>query len=125
MSIASFRHESQSFPERDTLFSGIEGHYTNPLERTFEQGQGDLAPNTSPTKSRAHVEAPHPQGIRVNGVDRDPADGSQHAFRVRGEQAFTGSIETHRARRPIVRESIEKPVTFGSGLRSDGVEISG
>jgi hypothetical protein len=61
MSIASFGHESQSFPERDTLFSGIEGHYTNPLERTFEQGQGDLAPDSSPTKSRAHVEAPHPQ----------------------------------------------------------------
>jgi hypothetical protein len=125
VSIASFRHEPESFPERDTLDGGIKGHYTNPLERTFEQGQGDLAPNTSPTKNRAHVEAPHPQRIRDDRIDGNTTDGSPHACRIRGEQAFTRSIETHRARRPILRESIEKPVTFGSGLRPYGVEISG
>ena len=125
MSIASFRHESQSFPERDTLFSGIEGHYTNPLERTFEQGQGDLAPNTSPTKSRAHVEAPHPQRLGDDRVDCNAAYRSQDAFRVRGEQYLTGSIETHRARRPIVREPIEKLMTFGSRVPMCSVEMGG
>jgi len=67
---------------------------------------GNLAPDTGPTESRAHVEAPHPQRVRDDRIDGNAADGSQHAFRVRGEQRFTGSIEAHRARRPITRESI-------------------
>ncbi len=48
----------------------------------------------------------------------------QHAFRVRGEQGFTGSIEKHRARRPIVRESIKERIIFGPSLRPHGFEIS-
>jgi hypothetical protein len=124
MSIVSLRHEPQSFPERDTLDSGIEGHHRS-VSGPFEESLGDLAPNTCPTKSRAHVETPHPQCIPDDRIDGNAADTSQHAFRVRGEQGFTGSIETHRARRPIVREPIEKLVTFGSGLRPYCVEISG
>jgi len=124
VSVASLRHEPQSFPERDTLDSGIEGHKWN-ASCPFEESLGNLAPNTGPTKSRAHVESPHPQRVRDDRIDGNSADGSQHAFRVRGKQGFTGSIEAHRARPPILRESIEKPVTFGSGLRPYGVEISG
>jgi len=66
----------------------------------------------------------HPQRVRDNRIDGNAADGSQHAFRVRGEQGFTGSIEKHRARRPIVRESIKERITFGPSLRPHGFEIS-
>ena len=93
VSVASLRHEPEIFPERCTLYSGIEGHDTNPLERTFEQSKGDLAPDTGPTESWADVEAPHPQRVRGDRIDGNSADGSQHALRVRGEQGFTGSIE--------------------------------
>src|ERR1700760_476394 len=106
VSIASFRYEPESFPERDTLDSGIEGHDANPLERTFEQREGDFAPDTSPTESRADVEAPHSQRLVDDRVDCNAAYPSQDAVRVRGKQDFTGSIETQRARRPIARETI-------------------
>jgi len=86
---------------------------------------GNLAPDTGPTESRAHVEAPHPQRIRDKRVDRDAADSSQNVVRVRGEQRFTGLIETYRAGRPIGREPIEKLVAFGSRFHTNGVEISG
>jgi hypothetical protein len=125
MSIASFRHESQRFPERDTLFSGIERHHPNASECVFEQGKGNLAPYTGPTKSRADVETPHPQRLGDDRVDCNAAYRSQDAFRVRSEQYLTGSIETHRARRPIVREPIEKLVPFGSRLPTHSLEISG
>jgi hypothetical protein len=46
VSIASFRQETDSFPERDTFDGGIEGHDANPLERAFEQGMANLAPDT-------------------------------------------------------------------------------
>jgi hypothetical protein len=125
VSVASLWHKPESFPERDTLDGGIEGHNTNPLERTFEQSKGDLAPDTGPTESRADVEAPHPQRIRDYGVDRDAADGSQNLIRVRGEQRFTGSIETDDAGHPIVREPIKELMAFGSRFQTYGVEISG
>jgi hypothetical protein len=50
--MASLRHEPQTFPERDTLDSGIEGHHWN-ASCTFEESLGNLAPNTGLTKSRA------------------------------------------------------------------------
>src|SRR3984893_7466039 len=79
---------------------------TGALLAIFRRAWAILSSYPGPSKSRTDIKTPHPQGIRVNGVDRDPADGSQHAFRVRGEQGFTGSIEAHRARRLIARESI-------------------
>src|ERR1700730_5080767 len=105
MSIASLRHEPQSFPERDTLDSGIDGHHWS-VSGPFEESLGNLALNTCPTKSRAHAERPHPQRVPDDRIDGNAADTSQHAFRVRGKQGFSGSIEAHRARRPIARESI-------------------
>jgi hypothetical protein len=117
VSVASLRHEPKSFPEGDTLDGGIEGHHPN--------ASGALALDTGPTESPADVEAPHPQRVGDDWIDGNAADGSQHAFRVHREQRLTGSVKTHRTRRPIVRESIEKPVTFGTGLCSYSVEISG
>jgi hypothetical protein len=95
------------------------------LERTFEQSKGNLAPDTGPTKSRAHVETPNPQRVRDDRIDGNAADSSQHTFRVSGEQGFTGSFETHRSGHPIARQPIEKLVTFGSRLPTHGLEISG
>jgi hypothetical protein len=95
------------------------------LERTFEQSKGNLAPDTGPTKSRAHVETPNPQRVRDDRIDGNTADSSQHTFRVSGEQGFTGSFETHRSGHPIARQPIEKLVTFGSRLPTHGLEISG
>jgi hypothetical protein len=94
VSIASFRHESQSFPEGDTLDGGIERHHPNASECPFEESLSDRATDTGPTESPADIKTPHPQRIRDYGVDRDAADGSQNLIRVRGEQRFTGSIET-------------------------------
>ena len=37
--IENLGHEAESFPERDTVDGGIEGHDANPLERTFEQNR--------------------------------------------------------------------------------------
>jgi len=70
VSVAHFRHEPESFPEWDTLDGGIERHHSNPLKCAFEQGKGNLAPDTGPTKSRADVEPPHPQRV---GNDRGRA----------------------------------------------------
>ena len=86
---------------------------------------GDLAPYTGLTKSRVDVKTPHPQRLGDGRVDCNAAYRSQDAFRVRSEQYLTGSIETHRARRPIVREPIEKLVPFGSRLPTHSLEISG
>jgi hypothetical protein len=74
VSIASFWHEPQTFPERDTVDSGIEGHHRNAF-CPFEESLGNLAPNTGPTKSRAAVEAPHPQRVRDDRIDGNAADG--------------------------------------------------
>jgi hypothetical protein len=68
-------------------------------ECPFEKSFGNCATDTGPTESPADVEAPHTKRIRDNGVDNDAAHSSQH------EQGFIGSIEKHRARRPILRES--------------------
>jgi len=104
--IENLGHEGESFPERDTFDGGIEGHHSNASECPFEENLGNFATNTGPPERWADVEAPHPQRVRDDRIDGNAADGSQHAFRVRGEQRFTGSIEAHRARRPITRESI-------------------
>jgi hypothetical protein len=91
--IPNLGREPEVFPERDTVDSGVEGHDARGSECPFEQGMGNLAPDTGPTESRAHVEAPHPQRVRDDRIDGNSADGSQHAFRVRGEQGFTGSTK--------------------------------
>ena len=96
VSVASLRHEPKSFPEGDTLDGGIEGHHPN-ASGAFEESLRYLAPDTGPPESPADVEAPHPQRVRDDRIDGNAADGSNHAFGVRDEQRFTGSIETHRA----------------------------
>ena len=64
----------------------------------------NLAPDTGPTKSRAHVEAPHPQRLGDDRVDCNAAYRSQDAVRVRGEQFLTG-------------DKYGKPTILGGELR--------
>jgi hypothetical protein len=116
VSIARIRQKPETFPERHTVDSGVEGHDTNPLERFFEQAKGNLAPDTGPTESRTDIETPHPQRIRDDRVDRDPPDSGQDTIRVRGKQRLAGSIKTYEPRLPIDREPIEKSITFGTSL---------
>ena len=122
--IENLGHEAESFPERDTVDAGIEGHHPNASECPFEEILGKCATDTGPTESPSDVEAPHTKRVRDNGLDRDATDSSQNVVRVRGEQCFTVPIKTYRAGRPIGREPIEKRTTFGAGLRPYGVEIS-
>jgi hypothetical protein len=58
-------------------------HARDHLKRAFEQSKANLAPYAGPTKSRADVEAPHPQRFRNDRVDRDAAHNSQNTVRVR------------------------------------------
>jgi hypothetical protein len=51
MSIASFRHEPESFPERTLSTAGLSVTTQTPLERTFQQGQSDLAPDPGPSNT--------------------------------------------------------------------------
>jgi hypothetical protein len=81
----------------DTVDGGIERHHPNASECPFEESLSDRATDTGPTESPADVEAPHPQRLGDDRVDCNAAYRSQDAFRVRGKQGFTGSIETHRA----------------------------
>jgi len=46
--IENLGHEAESFPERDTVDGGIEGHHSNASECPLEENLGNFATNTGP-----------------------------------------------------------------------------
>jgi len=48
--IENLGHEAESFPERDTVDGGIEGHHSNASGCPFEENLGNFAPDTDSTE---------------------------------------------------------------------------
>ena len=48
--IENLGREAESFPERDTVDGGIEGHHSNASGCPFEENLGNFAPDTDSTE---------------------------------------------------------------------------
>jgi hypothetical protein len=67
MPIPNLRQKPDAFPEPEAARSRIDGHDTGGSKCPFEQGMGNVAPDTGPTESQADIGAPHPERIGAKG----------------------------------------------------------
>src|SRR6516164_4426629 len=122
VSVAGIRREAERFPERSTRRGSIDGHQACGVPSAFKQRRSQLAADAASPISPTNIKTPHAQSVGHDGLDREPADTSEHISHTRSEQGFSLAIKAYCARHPISRKPLDEPIPLGACFHPQGIE---